>query len=56
VLEFTPDGQIVRFWGDYSQAADGFGLAAGVAVDPQGGVWVTDAGNSRLMHFNLPEE
>jgi len=27
-----------------------------VAVDPQGGVWVSDAGNHRLMHFNLPEE
>ena len=56
VLEFTPEGQIVRFWGDYSQGADGFGLAGAVAVDPQGGVWVTDAGNSRILHFNLPEE
>jgi DNA-binding beta-propeller fold protein YncE len=56
VLEFTRDGQIVRFWGDYSTGPDGFGLAAGVAVDPQGGIWVTDAGNSRIMHFNLPEE
>jgi predicted membrane-bound mannosyltransferase/sugar lactone lactonase YvrE len=56
VLEFDPQGQIVRFWGDYSLGVDGFGMAGGVAVDPGGGVWVSDTGNNRLMHFSLPEE
>jgi DNA-binding beta-propeller fold protein YncE len=56
VLEFTPDGELVRFWGDYSLGADGFGLAGAVAVDPEGGLWVSDAGNHRLMHFSLPQE
>jgi sugar lactone lactonase YvrE len=56
VLEFTATGEIVRFWGDYSVGPDGFGLAGSVAIDPQAGVWVSDAGNSRIMHFNLPEE
>ncbi|HJW90240.1 MAG TPA: flippase activity-associated protein Agl23 [Anaerolineales bacterium] len=55
VLEFTSDGEIVRFWGDYSLGVDGFGLAGAPAVDPQGGLWVSDPGNSRLMHFSLPE-
>jgi streptogramin lyase len=56
VLEFLENGTIIRFWGDYSLGNDGFGLVGSVAVDPQGGVWVSDAGNHRLMHFNLPEE
>ena len=56
VLEFTPEGEIVRFWGDYGTGPDGFGLAGSVAADPAGGVWVSDPGNNRIMHFNLPEE
>ena len=54
VLEFTSDGKILRFWGDYSTNTDGFGLAGAVAVDPSGGVWVSDTGNGRLLHFTLP--
>jgi sugar lactone lactonase YvrE len=56
VLQFTNEGEIVRFWGDYSLGDDGFGLAGSVAVDPAGGVWVSDTGNGRLMHFSLPDE
>jgi uncharacterized protein (TIGR03663 family) len=55
VLEFTSQGEIVRFWGDYSLGTDGFSLVGSVANDPQGGVWVSDTGNSRLMHFTLPQ-
>jgi len=54
VLEFTATGGFVRYWGDCGTGAQNFSLAAAVAVDPQGGVWVSDAGNSRLMHFTLP--
>jgi DNA-binding beta-propeller fold protein YncE len=56
VLEFSQDGEIVRFWGDYSTGPDGFGMAGSVAADPAGGVWVSDTGNNRILHFNLPEE
>jgi DNA-binding beta-propeller fold protein YncE len=54
VLEFTGVGEIVRYWGDYSEGNDGFSLVGAIAVDAQGDVWVTDAGNSRVMHFSLP--
>ncbi len=54
VLEFNPDGSIARIWGEYSPDVDGFGLASGVAVDRNGGVWVSDGGNNRLLHFTLP--
>jgi len=56
VLEFTIQGEFIRYWGDYGSGPDAFGLVGSVAVDPQGGVWVTDAGNSRLMHFTLPTQ
>jgi DNA-binding beta-propeller fold protein YncE len=54
ILEFSADGTFIRFWGDYSTGADGFNLPASIAIDPTGGVWVTDAGNGRIMHFTLP--
>jgi streptogramin lyase len=54
VLEFNPDGSFIRGWGDYSTETVGFCLAAGVAVDAEGRVWVSDAGNNRLLRFTLP--
>jgi len=54
VLEFTTEGDFVRFWGDYSPGPDGFGLVSGVTFDPSGGVWVSDGANNRLLHFTLP--
>jgi uncharacterized protein (TIGR03663 family) len=54
VLVFNPQGEIINFWGDYSVGSDGFGLAGAIASDPFGGVWVSDSGNSRIMHFIFP--
>ncbi len=51
ILEYTLDGEFLRFWGDYSTGIDGFGLVSGVAVDPEGGLWVSDGVNNRLLHF-----
>lgn len=54
VLEFSSDGEIVRYWGDYSVGNDGFGLVGGIETDNQGNVWVVDTGNNRIMHFSFP--
>jgi predicted membrane-bound mannosyltransferase/DNA-binding beta-propeller fold protein YncE len=54
ILEFTDTGEAVRSWGDYGSSDNAFGMPASVAIDLQGNVWVTDAGNSRVMHFRLP--
>lgn len=53
IIEFDSTGKFIRTWGDYSQNADGFGLASGIATDAQGNVWVTDAVNNRILHFTL---
>ncbi len=54
VIEYTTDGQLVQTWGDYGSTQSTFGLAAGIAIDSQGNIWVSDAGNNRLMRFALP--
>jgi uncharacterized protein (TIGR03663 family) len=53
VLVFTTEGDFLGYWGDFSIGPDGFGLVGSVAVDPTGGVWVSDTGNNRLMHFTI---
>jgi DNA-binding beta-propeller fold protein YncE len=55
VIEFTDTGEFVRTWGDFGSGPAEIGLAAGVAVDPAGFVWVTDAGNNRIMRYTLPQ-
>lgn len=54
VLEFSPQGAFIRGWGEYGSGLANIGLAAAVAVDAQGRVWVSDAGNHRIMRFTLP--
>lgn len=56
VLEFDDQGQIIRYWRDFNDGNDGFGLVGSVALDPQGRVWVTDTGNHRIVAVVLPEE
>jgi uncharacterized protein (TIGR03663 family) len=54
VLEFTLKGEFVHVWGDYGTDLNGIGLASGIAIDPQGGVWVSDTANQRLLRFIVP--
>lgn len=54
VLEFDPEGNFVRGWGDYSTEPDGFNIVSGLAFDQNGDLWVSDGGNNRLLRFRLP--
>ena len=54
MLEFDAQGNFVRGWGKYSSSTDGFGLASGVAVAPDGSVWVSDGANNVLLRFQMP--
>jgi len=54
VLHFTTTGTFIDYFGDYGTGANGFNLPTGIIVDKQGGVWIADAGNGRIMHFSLP--
>ncbi len=54
VLEFSAAGTYLRGWGGYSPSSDGFGSPMGLAIDPEGRIWVADAGNNVLLRFTLP--
>ena len=54
VLEFTSTGEFVRTWGAFGSGPEEIGLASGIAVDQQGFIWVTDAGNNRILRYSLP--
>jgi DNA-binding beta-propeller fold protein YncE len=56
VIEFTPEGEVVRTWGDFGNTPSTFGLTAGIAVDEEGRVWVTDGLYNRILRFTLPDE
>ncbi|MFC1997777.1 flippase activity-associated protein Agl23 [Chloroflexota bacterium] len=54
ILEFNPDGEFVRYWGNYGSGPESFILPAGMAVDPiTDTIWVADSGNNRFMQFQL---
>ena len=54
VIEFNPQGEFVRAWGDYGTEHFAFGMPSGIASDQDGNIWVSDAGGNRLMRFKLP--
>lgn len=52
-LKFSPEGQPLLAWGDFGTGSAQFGLPVGLAVAPDGSVWVADTGNSRVMQFAI---
>lgn len=54
VLQFDRTGQFIRLWGTFGASPASFGLPSGLALDNNGNLWVTDAGNGRVMRFRLP--
>ncbi|MGD8758626.1 MAG: hypothetical protein PVJ07_00075, partial [Anaerolineales bacterium] len=55
VLCFTADGEYWMGWGQYTPDVIQFGLPSGIAFDAQGGVWLSDSENNRLLHFDLEQ-
>ncbi len=54
VMEFDPNGELLRTWGDFGDSNSSFGLPSGIAMDKEGHLWVTDSLYNRLMRFTLP--
>ena len=52
VLCFTYDGEFLLGWGGvFGQADSQFSLISGIALGPDGKVWVIDSSNQRAMRF-----
>jgi uncharacterized protein (TIGR03663 family) len=56
VLKFTTAGTFVNYFGDYGSSLNSFNLPTGIISDDNGGLWIADAGNGRIMHFTLPTQ
>ncbi len=53
ILEFAAEGQFIRYWGEFGAETGGFSLPTGLAIDPDGGIWVSDAGSHQILHFTF---
>ena len=51
VHKFSPEGRLIRSWGEPGPAPGQFNLPHGIAVDRRGVVYVADRENSRLQLF-----
>lgn len=56
ILAFTTEGEFLYYWGTFGDGPNQFNLPTGLAADPEGGLWVSDTKNNRLLHFNPPPE
>ena len=53
VIVFSSLGTPLAMFGQYGPEKDAFGLPVGIAASSNGILWISDAGNNRLMKFNL---
>jgi NHL repeat. len=54
VLVFDAQGQPLLAFGQYGDDAASFLLPQGIAIGPDGHVWVVDSGGHRVMAFQVP--
>ena len=55
VLVFSPDGNILNYFGDFGSSENTMGLVIGIAEDNQGGLWVIDGEGNRALHYTFSE-
>jgi predicted membrane-bound mannosyltransferase/sugar lactone lactonase YvrE len=54
ILEFTERGVILRVWGTCGDDDLSLNSPTGIAIDPLGGLWVSDSRHDRLVHYTVP--
>lgn len=56
VVVFSKEGQPKLTFGQYGSEPGAFGLPSGIAVGPDGAIWIADAGNSRVVRYPAPPD
>jgi predicted membrane-bound mannosyltransferase/DNA-binding beta-propeller fold protein YncE len=54
ILEFTERGVVLNVWGKCGEDQFSLNSPTGLAIDPLGGIWVSDSRHDRLVHYPLP--
>jgi predicted membrane-bound mannosyltransferase/DNA-binding beta-propeller fold protein YncE len=54
IIEFNERGVVLSVWGACGDDPNSLNTPTGLAVDPQGGLWVTDTRHDRLVHYTQP--
>jgi len=55
ILAFSPEGEFLFYWGTYGVGENNLNRPTGLAVDADGKVWVADAGNNKVVRFDILE-
>jgi predicted membrane-bound mannosyltransferase/sugar lactone lactonase YvrE len=54
LVEFNERGLVLAVWGQCGEDATSLSGPTGLALDPTGGIWVSDSHNNRLAHYLSP--
>lgn len=54
ILVFTDRGDFLHYWGQTGSGLTDLNLPIGLDTDGQGGIWIADTKNNRLVHYPLP--
>ncbi len=54
IMEFTERGVILAVWGGCGDDNFSLNSPTGLALDPLGGLWVSDSRHDRLVHYQMP--
>lgn len=54
ILVFTGRGEFLHYWGQTGSGLTDLNLPIGLDPDGQGGIWIADTKNNRLVHYPLP--
>ncbi|MBS1249683.1 MAG: Serine/threonine-protein kinase PknD [Chloroflexi bacterium] len=53
ILAFSPEGEFLHYWGTFGEGPTNLNRPTGLAIDAEGNVWVADAGNNRVVRFDM---
>ena len=51
VLVFTSTGDPLAVFGKYGTEENSLAMPNGIALDPDGSIWIADAGNNRIVRY-----
>jgi DNA-binding beta-propeller fold protein YncE len=54
IIAFSPEGEVLNTWGFQGVSLTEMNYPTGLYADDQGGIWVSDTKNNRILRFPIP--